>query len=169
MTKKKESDGIEQPSSRRSSLIKKTTLTVIILQVVAIVLLLMNYQMLSSLSENLQKEPFIDAGEGIIFEASTITPISTDYEITVTLTNTGDAKAMVSISGEAYISEMGSATGDEATTILNYQHVEILPGEKQNIDLGKLTAFNDWHYFIKVHVSWNGGAIELAEMLIPMP
>ena len=62
---------------------------------------------------------------------------------------------------------MGSAYGDEATTILKYKYVEIQPGESKNLNLGQLTAFEDWHYFVMVHVSWNGGSLELGKILIP--
>ena len=74
---------------------------------------------------------------------------------------------MVSVSGEAYISEMNSAFGEEATKVLKYEYVEIEPGESESLNLGYITEFTGWHYHVVVHISWNGGSIELSELLIP--
>ena len=113
------------------------------------------------------KGAVIDAGEGIKLDLNSVVENYAIYEVELELENTGDETAKISITGEVYISEMGSAYGDEATTVLEYKYVEIEPGETKDLDLGRFTVFDDWHYFIKVHVSWNGGSLELGKILIP--
>ncbi|MFO7619592.1 MAG: hypothetical protein R6W91_08105 [Thermoplasmata archaeon] len=156
---------IMKAEGRKSVWKDKIPAFILILQAIMLVAILINTQFLLSAME---KEPLVDAGNGIILEQTLVAVGSTKYNVKVLLNNTGDAKAHVSVSGEVYISEMGSATGDEATSVLRYQTGTINPGGSWLVDLGPFTAYADWHYFIKVHVSWNGGSAELTEMLVPV-
>jgi hypothetical protein len=133
----------------------------IIIIILIVIILVFSYLAISS------EGPVIDAGSGIKLDLESVGDNYVTYNVELKLKNTGDENAKVSVTGEAYISEMGSAYGDEATTVLKYKYLEIQPGETKNLNLGTLTAFDNWHYFVKVHVSWNGGSLELGKILIP--
>ena len=140
---------------------------VVILQLVMTIFLLLNIILLQI--GFFSKDAVIDAGEGIDMSIESVGESYIDYSIELSLRNSGDGLARVSVTGEIYISEMGSATGDEMTKVLDYKYLEINPGQTKDLIMGTFTTFEDWHYVVKVHISWNGGSLELSKMLIPNP
>ena len=115
------------------------------------------------------KDAVINANKGIELSIESVGDSSIDYNVEISLKNTGNKLAMVSITGEVYISELYSATGEEMTKVLNYKYIEIEPGQTKNLNLGTFTYYDGWHYVVKVHIGWNGGSIELSKMLVPSP
>lgn len=140
---------------------------VVLLQIIIVIFLILNIALLQI--GFFSKDAIIYPGDGIDLSIESVGDSSIEYTVGLSLKNTGDRTAKVSVTGEVYISEMGSATGDEMTTILKYKYIEISPDRTRNFDLGTFTAYEGWHYVVKVHISWNGGSLELSEMQIPTP
>lgn len=147
--------------------INKNFRLVLILQIVIIIFLLTSTLLLYF--GFFSRDAVIDAGDGIDLSIESVSNSSIEYNVEIGLKNTGNKLAMVSVTGEVYISELYSATGDEMTKILEYKYVEITSGQTKNLNLGTFPTFEGWHYVVKVHVSWNGGSLELSKMLIPSP
>lgn len=159
-----DSDSDKIPEGKQT---KKDFKVVMLLQIIIIVLLLLNLVLFNL--GFFSKDAVISAEEGIDLSIESVDESSIDYNVELSLKNTGDGLAKVSVTGEVYISEMGSATGDEMTKVLNYKYIEIEPDQSKNLELGTFTAFEGWHYVVKVYISWNGGSLELAKMFIPTP
>lgn len=135
------------------------------LQIIIILLLALN---IIFMSFNIFSEgAVVKAGDGIYLEVESTGENSTDYNVKLILKNTGDVTAKIHITGEIHVSEMGSAWGEEVSSTLKYKYLEIAPGETTTTELGSFTGYQSWHYVVKVYIGWNGGSIELTELLIP--
>ncbi len=155
----------EAPSGEDFKEMKKLLIPVIILEIVIILLLALN---LIFMCFNLFSEgAVVNAEDGIWLEGESTGENITEYNVKLNLTNTGDITAKVSITGEVYASQMGSAYGEEAIAVLDYTYIDIAPRETKELNLGSFTSYQYWHYVIKVHVGWNGGSLELTEILVP--
>jgi hypothetical protein len=132
-----------------------------------IVTILMIFNIAFQFNNFTTKGAIINAGDGIKLEIESVEDNYIVHNVKVLLKNTGDTTARLSVSGEVLISAMESAYGEEVTAILDYKYLELRPGESKDLNLGTFTEFENWHYVIKVHISWNGGSSELGQLLIP--
>jgi hypothetical protein len=144
---------------------KELLIPLIIMQTIIMLLLVL---VLIFMGFNLFSEgAVIDAGSGIKPEVESIGDNVTQYNVKLQLNNTGDITAKVNIAGETYVSKMGTAWGEEVWSVLDNKYIEIAPGESKTVNLGSLKTYEGWHYVIKVHISWNGGSLELTDILVP--
>lgn len=158
-SKKTEKDKIEFKETKKL-LTSIVTLEIIIILLLALNILLMSFNLFS-------EGAVVNAGDGIELEGESTGENTTEYNVKLKLENTGDVTAKVSITGEVYVSEMGSTWGEEVYVALDYKYVEIAPEETKDLDLGTFTSNQYWHHTIKVHIGWNGGSLELTEILVP--
>ena len=145
--------------------INKRLKVVLALQLIFIIILVLNFLLVYI--DFTSSGAIIDAGDDIELDLSSVEDNVSIYDVKIELKNTGDATARVSVTGDVYISEMGSAFGEEVTSILEYKYIEISPGETKDLNLGTFNEFENWHYVVKVYISWNGGSLELGKLLIP--
>ena len=159
------SDRGNKKSKKDFKELRQQLLPIMIAQIIIILLLVLN---LVFIGFNLFSEgAVIDAGEGIKLEVESTVENVTQYNVKLKLGNTGDTIAKVNVAGETYVSKMGTAWGEEIWTVIDNKYVEIDPGESLTLNLGSLKTYEGWHYVVKVHVSWNGGSLELTDILIP--
>ncbi|MHC4537134.1 MAG: hypothetical protein ACYS6K_24565 [Planctomycetota bacterium] len=144
---------------------KRLRTPIIVLLVIIILLLALNliFLFLNYYSEG----AVVSADDGIKLEIDQTSGNVTQYSVKLKLKNTGDCTAKVNIGGETYVSQMGTAMGEEVWTVLDNKYVELAPDESKTLNLGNFKTYGSWHYVIKVHVSWNGGSLELTEILVP--
>ena len=138
-----------------------------IIGLLVIIVLLLALNLVFMFFNYFSEGALVNADDGIELDAEPIGGNITQYSVNLKLSNTGDVTAKVNIGGETYVSQMGSAMGEEVWTVLDNKYIDLGPGETKTLNLGNFKTYEGWHYVIKVHVSWNGGSMELTEILIP--
>jgi len=134
-------------------------LQVIIILLLALTLVLISFNLFS-------QGAVVNAGDGIQLQVESSGEDATQYSVRLDLRNTGDTAAKVNIAGETYVSQMGTIYGEEIWTVFENKYTELAPGETKALNLGTFNTYQGWHYVVRVHVSWNGGSLELTKILV---
>jgi hypothetical protein len=140
----------------------------VMLQAIIIVLLLINTFLLFwiLITNTSQSAVLTVASEDeIVLDVDTVAGDNITYNIYVDLKNIGDGVAHVTTNGKILVSLYGSAYGEEVMKVLDYTSGSISPGEIERFDLGSFTTTPGWHYVVEVHVTWNGGTLELTRLV----
>lgn len=138
------------------------------LLVITIVLLAINSILLAAVWLESAAEPAfltIDSEEQIVLDIENVVNNSVTYGVYVSLKNTGGKVAHASASGEVLVSLYGSAYGEEVQEVLDYVSLSIAPGESSWLSFGSFTTSPGWHYVVRVHISWNGGSLQLSRLV----
>lgn len=138
------------------------------LLVITIVLLAINSILLTAVWLESAAEPAfltLDSEEQIVLDIEDVVNNSVTYGVYVSLKNTGGKVAYASASGEVWVSLYGSAYGEEVQEVLDYVSLSIAPGESSWLSFGSFTTSPGWHYVVRVHISWNGGSLQLSRLV----
>ena len=134
-------------------------------QVVVVVLLLINTIILAAILMIAIAPPAVlevASNDSIVLDIENVVGDNVTYGVFVRLRNTGGEIAYVSASGEVLVSLYGSAYGEEVLKVLSYSSTSISPGETKWLDFGSFSTAPGWHYVVQIHVSWNGGSMQLS-------
>ncbi|MCJ2556985.1 MAG: hypothetical protein LN415_07780 [Candidatus Thermoplasmatota archaeon] len=154
--------------SDRADFMELSPQRVATLLVIAIVLLAINSILLAAVWLESAAEPAfltIDSEEQIVLDIEDVVNNSVTYGVWVSLKNTGGKVAYASASGEVLVSLYGSAYGEEVQEVLDYVSLSIAPGESSWLSFGSFTTSPGWHYVVRVHISWNGGSLQLSRVV----
>jgi hypothetical protein len=138
------------------------------LLVVAIVLLSFNSILLAAVWMRSAAEPAfltVDSEDQIVLDIENVVNSSVTYGVYVSLKNTGGKVANVGATGEVLVSLYGSAYGEEVQEVLDYVSMSIVPGNSSWLSFGSFTTSSGWHYVVRIHVSWNGGSLQLSRVV----
>lgn len=136
-----------------------------ILQIITVVLLLINTIILVAILMVSIAPPAVlkvASDDSVELDIENAVGDNRTYGVYVRLRNTGGEVAYVTATGEVLVSLYGSAYGEEVMKVLSYSSASISPGETRWLSFGSFTTSPGWHYVVQIHVSWNGGSMELS-------
>jgi len=146
-----------------------TLKNLLILQALVIVILLINSVLLLAIWRGSTSQPAVltvVSEDQIVLDVDQVVNQTITYNVYIDLKNTGGDIARVSATGEVLVSLYGSAYGEEVQKVLDYVYESISPGDTKRLAFGSFTTSPGWHYVVQVHVTWNGGTLELTRLVI---
>ncbi|MFQ6128630.1 MAG: hypothetical protein ACE5QW_06990 [Thermoplasmata archaeon] len=138
------------------------------LQVLTIVVLLINSLLLFAVWWEIASRPAVltlVSEDGVVLTTEQVVDGNVTYAVYVNLKNTGGETAYVSATGEVLVSLYGSAYGEEVQEVLDYVSTSIDPEGSRWLSFGTFTTAPGWHYVVQVHITWNGGTLELSRIV----